>query len=477
MLTGYYPSTTGVYSTSGAQNALPLEFALLPGMLRDRAGYRTAAVGKWHLGFMSEADLPERRGFDSFFGFLNGGEDHYSRVGAGAPGCDRVFDFWDSRRRGPATDDPSAFGRYSAELYGEAAANAIRDHDAAEPLFLYAAFQVAHSPLEVPPAKYFDAYADAALCANASAKGFACARPGADAPYRVPNHDCGCDRLIVAAMITALDAAVANMTTALASKKTMSDDFVLVYSGDNGGPEIEGHWNGGLRGGKWTWFEGGVRPAAFVHSPLLTRRGWHNGTLHLVDWLPTFLALAGAARDDDAFDGVDQWASLAFGAAPAREATLIGPGVLVQGNYKLYAVPPAGFGECEVFDAATWDCTLGRRGQPLAAPADVEADGNASRCPRLQCSAGPFDDPADAWLCSAPCSLDKPCLYDVVSDPAEARDVASRFPDVVAAMAAALRNHTIRPPYPMVPDTNGSRCRAWNGTWGGFLGPWLGAIS
>ena len=267
------------------------------------------------------------------------------------------------------------------------------------------------------------------------------------------------------------------MTTALASKKTMSDDFVLVYSGDNGGPEIEGHWNGGLRGGKWTWFEGGVRPAAFVHSPLLTRRGWHNGTLHLVDWLPTFLALAGAARDDDAFDGVDQWASLAFGAAPAREATLIGPGVLVQGNYKLYAVPPAGFGECEVFDAATWDCTLGRRGQPLAAPADVKADGNASRCPRLQCSAGPFDDPADAWLCSEPCSLDAPCLYDVVSDPAEARDVASRFLDVVAAMAAALRNHTIRPPYPMVPDTNGSRCRAWNGTWGGFLGPWLGAIS
>ena len=69
MLTGYYPSTTGVYSTSGAQNALPLEFALLPGLLKDRAGYRTAAVGKRHLGFMSEADLPERRGFDSFFGF------------------------------------------------------------------------------------------------------------------------------------------------------------------------------------------------------------------------------------------------------------------------------------------------------------------------------------------------------------------------------------------------------------------------
>mgnify|MGYP006888796946 CR=1 FL=1 len=36
---------------------------------------------------------------------------------------------------------------------------------------------------------------------------------------------------------------------------------MLVFSGDNGGPEIEGHWNGGLRGGKWPWFEGGVRPA------------------------------------------------------------------------------------------------------------------------------------------------------------------------------------------------------------------------
>eukprot|EP00965_Chrysotila_dentata_P229038 6196945-Pleurochrysis_carterae.AAC.3 len=100
LLTGRYPVYTGVYNYSGALYALGEEFELLPAMLK-RAGYATHAVGKWHLGFREEKFLPTRRGFDSYFGFLNGGEDHFSHAGAGA-GCGTVIDLWESATDGPA---------------------------------------------------------------------------------------------------------------------------------------------------------------------------------------------------------------------------------------------------------------------------------------------------------------------------------------------------------------------------------------
>ena len=52
-----------------------LRMALLPQKLRA-AGYRSVAVGKWHVGARSTANLPINRGFDAHFGFLKGGEDH-----------------------------------------------------------------------------------------------------------------------------------------------------------------------------------------------------------------------------------------------------------------------------------------------------------------------------------------------------------------------------------------------------------------
>lgn len=50
---------------------------LLPEKLK-KAGYSTQGVGKWHCGCRSEANLPNNRGFDNYFGFLGGGEDHFT---------------------------------------------------------------------------------------------------------------------------------------------------------------------------------------------------------------------------------------------------------------------------------------------------------------------------------------------------------------------------------------------------------------
>ena len=76
---------------------------------------------------------------------------------------------------------------------------------------------------------------------------------------------------------------------------------------DNGG----GPWdsNTPLRGTKETLFEGGIRGAAFVHSPLLGRRGEWRGMMHLVDWVPTLLGAAGITPPPG-LDGRDLWQAI-----------------------------------------------------------------------------------------------------------------------------------------------------------------------
>ena len=65
-----------------------------------------------------------------------------------------------------------------------------------------------------------------------------------------------------------------------------------------------------MRGAKETLYEGGIRAASFVLSPLLKMRDYsYTGLLHLVDWAPTFIKLAGGDIPEDV-DGVDIWEAL-----------------------------------------------------------------------------------------------------------------------------------------------------------------------
>ena len=75
----------------------------------------------------------------------------------------------------------------------------------------------------------------------------------------------------------------------------MSDNSVVAFSSDNGGP-LDHATNAPLKGGKHTLWDGGLRVTAWVWSPLIpaSRRGtaW-PGLAHASDWLPTFGAIAG----------------------------------------------------------------------------------------------------------------------------------------------------------------------------------------
>jgi hypothetical protein len=107
------------------------------------------------------------------------------------------------------------------------------------------------------------------------------------------------------AFSSVIDEGLANVTAALKAKG-MWANTLLVVSSDNGGPAFSDQHaasNFPLRGGKYTFFEGGVRVNAFVTGGLLpaAMRGTNiSAPIHICDWYATFCGLAGVPATDDA---------------------------------------------------------------------------------------------------------------------------------------------------------------------------------
>ena len=94
----------------------------------------------------------------------------------------------------------------------------------------------------------------------------------------------------------------------------MYENSVIAFSADNGGAPGVGS-NYPLRGCKSTFFEGGVRSVAFIHSPLLpaSSRGTKlDGLMHIADWYASLSILAGVDPADSGtgkypVDAIDMW--------------------------------------------------------------------------------------------------------------------------------------------------------------------------
>ena len=433
ILSGRHVIHTGIYMPldSGVTNeALDASYTLLPRYLKRAANYSCHAVGKWHLGANALNATPTGRGFDSHLGYWSGAEDytaHTVGVTVGPSKNHMVYDFQDG-----LTPRVDLNGSWSTEVLASRAVGVIAAQAAlgagAPPLFLYLAFQNVHWPLEAP----------------------------ADIVARFANATGGNEgRQKVCAMAAFLDAAVGNVTAALA---TLLPNTIVAFVSDNGGPTHgnEGTWSNNfpLRGGKNTLWEGGTRVLGAVKGPGVPAGAALHRPVHATDWLPSLVSLATGGADFRQFappgeppyeagDGVDVWATIASaGAAPAQRDWVLlethanasylthGDGLIV-GDMKLLEVGPRappeedGWWPPDGQNANTTNYTLacdwGGSGRPRA--------GGAGATPKRPS-----------------CGYPRACLFNISADPCEYHDLSAELPGVVQQLRARLTTYRSVPP-------------------------------
>ncbi len=300
LMTGRYPSSTGVYSVvrPNARWGLKLEEQTLAQILRDN-GYETAISGKWHLGEFEPAYRPTQRGFEHQYGLWFGAIDYFTHL------RDGVLDWH-------RDDQPNKDEGYSTHLIAKEACRIIREKNPDKPLFLYLPFNAVHGPHQVPES------------------------------YCEPYKDLKGVRRTYAGMMSAMDEAVGQVLAAL-DEKGIRDNTLIIFSSDNGGPEPgKVTDNGPLRAGKGTIYEGGIRVCACVNWPGHVPAGKTiDEPLHSVDWYPTLAKLTGASPEQKLpLDGLDIWPVLTAGAKSPHDAIILngtkrGQAAIRMGDWKL----------------------------------------------------------------------------------------------------------------------------------------------
>ena len=257
------PMGWGTRETGLPKYGLSPTHPTLPSLLK-RTGYRTALVGKWHLGFMPEFG-PNRHGFDEFFGIHGGGADYFTHAG---PAGQR--DLWEN-------EVPAERIGYMTDLLSARAAEFVaRRHD--RPFYLSLHYTAPHWPWEGPTDRH-----------------------GSDPAHHFVD---GGSRPVFAEMMRSLDEGVGRVMTAV-KRAGLDRDTLVVFTSDNGGERFSYNWP--WSNGKFTLWEGGIRvPLAMRWTGRLPRGGTTDQLAISMDWAATLLAAAGAAPDPVyPLDGID----------------------------------------------------------------------------------------------------------------------------------------------------------------------------
>ncbi|NMC19860.1 MAG: sulfatase [Thermogutta sp.] len=269
---------------------LPLEETTIAERLRA-AGYATIHIGKWHLG--DPPYYPQHQGFDVNLGgtFM------------GQPGS-YFFPYGTGERRVPLEGGEE--GEYLTDRLAEEAVRLIEAHRD-RPFFMYFAHYAVHTPLQAKPeliARYERKLEEAAARGDA-----------------LEGQQCP----VYAAMIHSMDEAVGRVSEAL-QRLGLEDRTVVVFTSDNGGltsPACKGKpvtHNIGLRAGKGSAYEGGVRVPLIVKWPGVTQPGSTSSTPVISnDLYPTILEMTGTPdAPDHVCDGESLVPILKQRAAPRR---------------------------------------------------------------------------------------------------------------------------------------------------------------
>jgi arylsulfatase A-like enzyme len=272
LLTGRYPWLVGMPNNGPAPPSekddqldtytgvgLPTNGINMPRVFHA-AGYATAHIGKWHLGF-GPGHRPLDQGFDYSFGFMGGCIDNYSH-----------FDYWSGPNRQDLWENNQRVrlpGRYFPDLIVEKAQAFIVSHKD-KPFFMYFAINMPHYPYQGDP-KWLEYYQSRKV------------------PY---------PRDLYAAFVSTLDDRVQRMVKFL-EDSGLRENTIIVYQSDNGhSTEERAHYGGGssgpYRGAKFSLFEGGIRLPAIISWPGHLPAGQVRGQMvHSCDWMPTLAELCG----------------------------------------------------------------------------------------------------------------------------------------------------------------------------------------
>jgi len=264
MLTGTYQESFGVQTLAGPGGVrdfgIPHDRPTLAQDLKA-AGYATGVIGKWHLGEEAEY-LPNEKGFDDFYGFLNGWFPYFQDSKAGQ--------LWHNDQKVPKV-------AYITDDFGNKAAEFIKKNRD-QPFFLYLSFSAVHLPLE--------------------------AKDESIEPYKDIKD---LNTRLYAALTSSLDDNVGLVLEAL-EVNGLYDDTLIFFLSDNGGFPRRWASNAPFQGGKYVLYEGGIRTPFFVQWPAGGVPAGKRFTqpVSALDIFPTALAAAGATHQGEHdLDGVN----------------------------------------------------------------------------------------------------------------------------------------------------------------------------
>jgi arylsulfatase A-like enzyme len=273
------------------------------------------------------------RGFQEFFGFLGGARSYFPI--AASPNANQTM----LRGFEPVPESEA----YTTDAFAREAI-AFIDRHAAEPWFLYLTFNAVHTPMHATD-KYLARFKD------------------------VSDEQ----RRIYCAMMSAMDDGIGQVLKKLDEAK-LTENTLIFFVSDNGGPPVNRSSNGPLRGYKAQTWEGGIRVPYLVQwkGTLPAGKVYEQPVIQL-DFLPTALAAAGAEAKDAKFDGVNLLPHLKGEATAPPHETLywrFGDQMAIRhGNYKL--VQGRGAEQRMLFDLAA---DIGETKDLLAEKPDVLKD-------------------------------------------------------------------------------------------------------
>ena len=266
LLTGRYHPRGGVYSTSAGGERLDLDETTLAQVFK-KAGYATAAYGKWHNG-MQPPYHPNSRGFEDFYGFCSGHWGNYF-----SPMLEHNGEI--VKGEGFIVDDLTNHGLDFIEKNSDRA------------FLLYLPYNTPHSPMQVPD-RWFEKFEDEELEMLAG-------NPGEE------------DVIFTKAALAMCENIDWNVGRVLQKLEELGleKNTIIIYFNDNG--PNSWRWNGEMKGRKGSTDEGGVRSPLFVKWPDKIEKGLQIDQLaSVVDLLPTLSSLAGIELEiSKPLDGID----------------------------------------------------------------------------------------------------------------------------------------------------------------------------